>query len=207
MGMRHDTLQRIPPSGFFLSRYERLNHAEEAPSGFLIASGGVSSQDWQLPGDGRRRSARRRPEYDCEVHAATRSTAVCPHTWPDLTSDRTTLENKYVKFENTMWICFDVKYDSVRVVYYACSIAQSASREVGNNMAPVRPVDQTLHKKLHMPSTDRRTDTQAFTDHTDNYCHLAARRSKNTVVSFWWGGWRAGHKVTLLPRKVTLRFP
>ena len=44
VGMWRDSLRRIPPIGFFLSRYEGLDHAEGAPTRFMVASGGVLSE-------------------------------------------------------------------------------------------------------------------------------------------------------------------
>ena len=72
-----DSLRRIPPIGFFLSRSDGLVHAEGAPTRFMVASGGVLSEGYGHCGPGVCLAmARRRPKEYRKVDAATR----CPHT-------------------------------------------------------------------------------------------------------------------------------
>ena len=47
-----DSLRRIPPIGFFLSRSEGLDHAEGAPTRFVVASGGGLSEGYGHDGPG-----------------------------------------------------------------------------------------------------------------------------------------------------------
>ena len=108
MGMWCDSLRRIPPVGFFFLEIEWLDHAEGAPTRFMVASGGNLSEGCGYFGPGVCLGddqtetylkdmgmtglasvwamARRRPkEYRHKVDAATRCPGVCPHTRLDLT--------------------------------------------------------------------------------------------------------------------------
>ena len=52
MGMWRDSLRGIPPIRFFVVKSEGLNHAEEAPTRFMVASGGVLSEGYGHGGPG-----------------------------------------------------------------------------------------------------------------------------------------------------------
>ena len=48
----YDSLRRIPPIGYFLVEIEGLDHAEGAPTRFVVASGGVLSEGYGHDGSG-----------------------------------------------------------------------------------------------------------------------------------------------------------
>ena len=68
----------------FLPRSEGLDHAEGAPTRFMVASSGVLSGGYGHGGSAWAMSRRRPKEYRRKVDAGTRCFGACPHTLPYL---------------------------------------------------------------------------------------------------------------------------